>query len=62
MSLRLDGYVRVSRVGVRRGEGYIPPAFQRETIEGHARELGGGIAAWRQDENSSGGNAERQAL
>ena len=26
--LRLDGYVRVSRVGGREGEGYISPALQ----------------------------------
>jgi DNA invertase Pin-like site-specific DNA recombinase len=59
VDLRLDGYVRVSRVGGRQGEGYISPAVQREAIEGYAKELGGQIVAWHQDEDYSGGNAER---
>jgi hypothetical protein len=32
MSPRLDGYVRVSRVGARAGEGYISPNVQRDAI------------------------------
>jgi hypothetical protein len=31
-TLRLDGYVRVSRVGYRSGERFISPAVQREKI------------------------------
>jgi DNA invertase Pin-like site-specific DNA recombinase len=59
VGLRLDGYVRVSRVGGRQGEGYISPTVQREAIEAYARELGGDIVAWHQDEDFSGGNVER---
>src|SRR3954454_19289508 len=62
MSLRLDGYVRVSRVGGRQGEGYISPAVQREAIEGYARELDGEIVAWHDDQDASGGNVERPAF
>ena len=59
MALRLDGYVRVSRVGGREGEGYISPTVQRESIEGYARDLEGEIVAWRDDQDYSGGNVER---
>ena len=59
MPLRLDGYVRVSRVGGRAGEGYISPDVQREAIETYARELGGEIVAWHDDQDYSGGNTER---
>ena len=57
--MKLDGYVRVSRVGGREGEGYISPDVQREAIEAYAGELGGEIVAWHQDEDYSGGNTER---
>lgn len=57
--LRLDGYVRVSRVGGRAGEGYISPAVQRDAIEAYARELSGEIVAWHADEDYSGGNTDR---
>jgi DNA invertase Pin-like site-specific DNA recombinase len=59
MSLRLDGYVRVSRIGGREGEGYISPDLQREAIERYARELDGEIVAWHDDQDYSGGNMER---
>ena len=35
--LRLDGYIRVSRVGGREGESFISPEVQREQIETWAR-------------------------
>lgn len=57
--LRLDGYVRVSRVGGRAGEGYISPAVQRDAIEGYAGELGGEIVAWHDDQDFTGGNVDR---
>lgn len=57
--LRLDGYVRVSRVGGREGEGYISPDVQREAIERYAGEMGGEVVAWQTDEDYSGGNTER---
>lgn len=57
--LKLDGYVRVSRIGGRAGEGYISPDVQREAIEAYAGELGGEIVAWHDDQDFSGGNTER---
>ncbi|HEX5955690.1 MAG TPA: recombinase family protein, partial [Solirubrobacterales bacterium] len=59
MALKLDGYLRVSRVGGRDGEGYISPEVQREAIEGYAQDLGGEIVAWHDDQDYSGGNIER---
>ena len=57
--MKLDGYVRVSRVGGREGEGYIAPDDQRQAIEAYAGELGGEIVAWHDDQDYSGGNTER---
>jgi DNA invertase Pin-like site-specific DNA recombinase len=59
VALKLDGYVRVSRVGGRAGEGYISPKVQREAIEGYARELDGEIIAWHDDQDFTGGSADR---
>jgi site-specific DNA recombinase len=59
MAVRLDGYIRVSRVGGREGEGYISPPVQREAIEAYAGDLGGEIVAWHDDQDYSGGNVER---
>jgi site-specific DNA recombinase len=59
VALRLDGYVRVSRVGGREGEGYISPSVQREAIEAYAKELDGKVVAWHDDQDYSGGNTER---
>lgn len=60
--LRLDGYIRVSRVGGREGEGYISPDEQRESIAAYARDLGGEIVAWHDDQDFSGGNTARPAF
>jgi DNA invertase Pin-like site-specific DNA recombinase len=60
--VRLDGYIRVSRVGGREGEGYISPDLQREAIASYAAELGGKIVGWHQDEDYSGGTVERPAF
>lgn len=57
--MRLVGYIRVSRVGGREGEGYISPDTQRDAIEHYARELGGALADWYTDEDFSGGNTDR---
>jgi DNA invertase Pin-like site-specific DNA recombinase len=57
--LRLDGYIRVSRVGGREGEGYISPDEQRDWINGYGRELSGEITAWHDDQDYSGANTER---
>jgi site-specific DNA recombinase len=62
VALKLDGYLRVSRVGGRAGEGYISPAVQREAIESYAGELDGKIVAWHDDQDVSGGTVERPAF
>jgi DNA invertase Pin-like site-specific DNA recombinase len=59
VALRLDGYIRVSRIGGRKGEGYISPQVQQEAIETYAEELEGEIVAWHDDQDQSGGNVER---
>lgn len=60
--MRLLGYIRVSRIGGREGEGYISPAIQREAIEGYARELQGEVTDWLSDEDYSGGTTDRPAF
>ncbi len=60
--MRLLGYIRVSRIGGREGEGYISPSVQREAIEGYARELEGTIGDWLTDEDYSGGTTDRPAF
>ena len=56
---KLDGYVRVSRVGGREGDSFVSPQLQRERIEAAARNAGAEIAEWHEDLDESGGNAER---
>jgi len=55
------GYIQVSRICGRSGEGYISPDEQREQISRYANELGLRIAddAWGDDQDYSGGNFER---
>lgn len=57
--VRLIGYIRVSAIGGREGEGYISPAVQRESIAAYATELGGDVTVWEQDEDFTGGNMDR---
>src|SRR5215211_5594345 len=38
--MKMDGYIRVSRIGRREGEGFLSPGFQRQTIEGLATRNG----------------------
>lgn len=56
---RLDGYVRVSRVGGREGDSFVSPQLQRERIEAAARNARADIVEWHEDLDESGGNAER---
>src|SRR5439155_13083762 len=56
---RVDGYVRVSRIGGRAGDGYISPEVQREQISAFASLMGVEIDAWHDDQDYSGGNIER---
>ena len=57
--VKLCGYIRVSRVGGREGEGYISPDLQRQAISAYAAEMGGEVARWFTDEDFSGGSIER---
>jgi site-specific DNA recombinase len=56
---KLDGYVRVSRVGGREGDSFVSPQLQRDRIEAAARNAGGEIVEWHTDLDESGGDAER---
>ena len=58
----LIGYVRVSRIGSRAGEGYISPKVQRDAISAYASELGEEVAYFADDQDFSGGNTERPAF
>lgn len=56
---RLDGYVRVSRVGGRSGDSFISPDVQRRQIQDWADRHGVTIAAWHEDLDQSGGTLNR---
>jgi DNA invertase Pin-like site-specific DNA recombinase len=56
---RAIGYVRVSRVGGRGGEGFISPELQRETIASKARAGGLELVELVEDLDESGGKYER---
>ncbi len=56
---RVDGYIRVSRIGGRAGDGYISPEVQREQIAAFAGLMGVEIDTWHDDQDYSGGNVER---
>jgi DNA invertase Pin-like site-specific DNA recombinase len=56
---KVDGYIRVSRIGGRAGDGYISPQVQREQIEAFASLIGVTIDQWHDDQDLSGGNADR---
>jgi len=60
--LKLAGYIRVSRVGGRAGEGYISPDLQRQAISDYAYDMEGLIDQWFTDEDFSGGTLERPAF
>lgn len=57
--MKLAGYIRVSRVGGREGEGYISPDLQRQAVAAYAAEMDGTIARWFTDEDYSGGTLDR---
>jgi site-specific DNA recombinase len=58
----LDGYVRVSRVHGRSGEGFISPAVQREQIERWAELRGAFIGHVFEELDESGGRRDRPLL
>jgi len=59
---RLDGYIRVSRVGGRRGASFVSPEIQRSEIEAWARYRGVEILSFHTDLDVSGGVLERPGL
>lgn len=60
--MRLEGYLRVSRVNGRAGDSYISLPVQRESIAAYAAEIGGEIVEWHTDEDFSGGTTDRPAF
>jgi site-specific DNA recombinase len=58
----MDGYIRISRVQGREGEGYISPKVQREAIQRWADYKGITIGEWLIDEDQSGGTQDRPRL
>jgi DNA invertase Pin-like site-specific DNA recombinase len=60
--LSMDGYVRVSRVGGRRGERFISRAVQRELIESWATMHGARVLHVFEELDESGGRADRPLL
>ena len=60
--VKMDGYVRVSRVGGREGETFISLTLQRTQIEAYATARGFTIDQWHEDRDVSGGTLERPAL
>jgi DNA invertase Pin-like site-specific DNA recombinase len=57
--VKLDAYVRVSRVGGRAGPAFISPQVQRERCEGAAQAGGHEIVSWTEDLDESGAKADR---
>jgi DNA invertase Pin-like site-specific DNA recombinase len=47
--MRLDGYIRVSRIAGRSGDSFISPKVQRERIEGIAAAGGHTIVEWHEE-------------
>jgi DNA invertase Pin-like site-specific DNA recombinase len=60
--LCVDGYVRVSQVGKRKGERFISPAVQRELIESWAAMRGARVLEVFEELNESGGREDRPLL
>lgn len=60
--MRLDGYVRVSRVGGREGPAFISPAVQRERIRAQAKAAGHDLVEIHEDLDLPGSHSERPGL
>lgn len=57
--MKLDGYIRVSRVGGRAGDSFISPDVQREQIARYAQLHGHEVVAFHEDLDQSGGTINR---
>jgi DNA invertase Pin-like site-specific DNA recombinase len=62
ITMKLDGYIRVSSVRGREGESFISPDVQREQIATWARLRNVKIAAWHTDLDQTGGKLSRPGL
>jgi DNA invertase Pin-like site-specific DNA recombinase len=60
--MRLDGYVRVSRVAGRTGDAFISPGEQKERVRAWAKSQGHSIAKWHEDLDQPGSKADRPGL
>ncbi|MGA8746450.1 MAG: recombinase family protein [Solirubrobacterales bacterium] len=58
----LDGYIRVSQVGGRRGDGFISPSVQREQIEAWTSSSGALLGEVFEELDESGGRPDRPLL
>lgn len=60
--MKLDGYIRVSRVGGRSGERFISPDMQRERIKAHVAAHGHMLARTHEDLDLPGTHSKRPGL
>lgn len=60
--MRLDGYIRVSRVAGRSGDAFISPGEQKERVKAWAKSQGHRIAKWHEDLDQPGSKADRPGL
>jgi DNA invertase Pin-like site-specific DNA recombinase len=60
--MRLDGYVRVSRVAGRSGDAFISPGEQKERVRAWAKSQDHSIAKWHEDLDQPGSKADRPGL
>lgn len=60
--MKLDGYIRVSRVAGRSGDAFISPGEQKERVRAWAKSQGHSIAKWHEDLDQPGSKANRPGL
>jgi site-specific DNA recombinase len=60
--LKLDGYIRVSRVNGRGGENFISPRVQRDKIQTFAKLHGHKVVAWHEDLDEPGSKSSRSGF
>lgn len=60
--MKLDGYIRVSRVAGRSGDSFISPGEQKERVRAWAKSQGHSIAKWHEDLDQPGSKADRPGL
>jgi len=60
--MKLDGYIRVSRVAGRSGDAFISPGEQKERVKAWAKSQGHSITRWHEDLDQPGSKADRPGL